>query len=325
MAGIKPAAMIETSNRTTFWKTATLLPRLLGVPLHLNTSVKAIHGKNNVDAVEVSDASGNNNLIDCDGVIFSGQFVSESSLIRASHLQLDLRSGGPLIDQYHRCSDPDYFACGNILHPVDTAGWCWAEGKKVAEFVFDELNNLIPKTYRHINIESTDNSIKYFTPQKIALASDDIEHNYPARQQPILQIRFNCNKKGRLTLSDDNKPLHKKSVKAMREKRQLLEVPGGGHLQHKSNLVAKFHRVIPNMAILAIDQGTTSTRALRVGKQGQTELTKVIKHQQYYPNPGWVEHDPEELISNIKLCIEASLDADESRNTIDPITAHWHR
>lgn len=60
------------------------------------------------------------------------------------------------------------------------------------------------------------------------------------------------------------------------------------------------------MTVLAIDQGTTSTRALRVDSRGQVEIACVLKHQQYYPNPGWVEQDPEELIANIKACIEAS-------------------
>jgi glycerol kinase len=60
------------------------------------------------------------------------------------------------------------------------------------------------------------------------------------------------------------------------------------------------------MTVLAIDQGTTSTRALSVDSTGQIEITCVLKHQQFYPNPGWVEHDPEELIANIKACIEAS-------------------
>lgn len=62
--------------------------------------------------------------------------------------------------------------------------------------------------------------------------------------------------------------------------------------------------------ILAIDQGTTSTRALRVAEDGQLEITRVIKHRQYYPQPGWVEHDPEELITNIETCIGASMGID---------------
>jgi glycerol kinase len=60
------------------------------------------------------------------------------------------------------------------------------------------------------------------------------------------------------------------------------------------------------MAILAIDQGTTSTRALCVHDDGRVEITHVVKHRQLYPQPGWVEHDAGELITSIEACIDAS-------------------
>jgi glycerol kinase len=59
------------------------------------------------------------------------------------------------------------------------------------------------------------------------------------------------------------------------------------------------------MTILAIDQGTTSTRALVIEDSGALRIVKSIEHQQFYPKPGWVEHDPEELIQNIRVCIES--------------------
>lgn len=58
------------------------------------------------------------------------------------------------------------------------------------------------------------------------------------------------------------------------------------------------------MAILAIDQGTTSTRALLVEKSGSRRIVITLEHRQFYPEPGWVEHDPEELLQNIQLCID---------------------
>ncbi len=63
------------------------------------------------------------------------------------------------------------------------------------------------------------------------------------------------------------------------------------------------------MAILAIDQGTTSTRALLVEDSGSRKIVKTLEHQQFYPEPGWVEHDPEELLQNIQLCIDSCNDA----------------
>ena len=59
------------------------------------------------------------------------------------------------------------------------------------------------------------------------------------------------------------------------------------------------------MTILAIDQGTTSTRALCVDAAGRAQITHVVKHRQYYPQPGWVEHDADELIASIEACIES--------------------
>lgn len=61
------------------------------------------------------------------------------------------------------------------------------------------------------------------------------------------------------------------------------------------------------MTTLAIDQGTTSTRALVLTDSGATSITKVIEHQQIYPQTNWVEHDPEELINNIQTCIDISV------------------
>jgi glycerol kinase len=63
------------------------------------------------------------------------------------------------------------------------------------------------------------------------------------------------------------------------------------------------------MSILAIDQGTTSTRALRIDDDGEASITQVARHRQYYPQPGWVELDPEELIARILSCVASCDDA----------------
>jgi glycerol kinase len=45
----------------------------------------------------------------------------------------------------------------------------------------------------------------------------------------------------------------------------------------------------------AIDQGTTSTRFLIFDRAGKIVASAQKEHQQIYPQPGWVEHDPEEI------------------------------
>ncbi len=63
------------------------------------------------------------------------------------------------------------------------------------------------------------------------------------------------------------------------------------------------------MRALAIDQGTTSTRAFVVDESG-IHPVHAVEHRQYYPQSGHVEHDPEELLSSIQACLDAAPDVD---------------
>lgn len=60
------------------------------------------------------------------------------------------------------------------------------------------------------------------------------------------------------------------------------------------------------MRIAAIDQGTTSTRVLVADSSGAADIAHSVRHRQHHPQPGWVEHSPEELLSNLNACIEAA-------------------
>jgi glycerol kinase len=50
--------------------------------------------------------------------------------------------------------------------------------------------------------------------------------------------------------------------------------------------------------VAAIDQGTTSTRCIVFDRQGQIVSVAQKEHKQIYPQPGWVEHDSEEIWRN---------------------------
>jgi glycerol kinase len=64
--------------------------------------------------------------------------------------------------------------------------------------------------------------------------------------------------------------------------------------------------------ILAIDQSTSATKAIAFGITGQLLDKSSIEHRQIYPQPGWVEHDAEEIWSN-------ALDAIRRVKCEDPI------
>ncbi len=58
--------------------------------------------------------------------------------------------------------------------------------------------------------------------------------------------------------------------------------------------------------ILALDQGTTSSRAILFGHDGSVAAIAQREFQQIFPNPGWVEHDPREIwASQIAVATEA--------------------
>ena len=55
--------------------------------------------------------------------------------------------------------------------------------------------------------------------------------------------------------------------------------------------------------ILAIDQGTTSTRAIVFDASGRPAASAQKELPQIFPKPGWVEHDPEQIWSaTVEVC-----------------------
>ena len=59
--------------------------------------------------------------------------------------------------------------------------------------------------------------------------------------------------------------------------------------------------------VLAIDQGTTSTRAIIFDRAGRIVAHGQRDHAQHYPAPGWVEHDPMEIWTNVREVIGLAL------------------
>ena len=225
--GIRPVAMIEQAYRVTARWPVGLFARLTGVPLHLDTRLVAIVGDKQVSGVEIEtcamrgqgeDKAGERRFIDCDGVILTGQFTPEASLARCGHLAIDAGSGGPVVDQYGRCSDPVYFAAGNVLRPVETAGWSWNEGRQVAGFVAADLAGKLPAPDEGFHIICDDPVIKFAMPQKIALP-------FKAPSMEQIQLRFNDSVKGQLVaVNDKGDIVWKRALNSHRERRVLVPV-----------------------------------------------------------------------------------------------------
>lgn len=71
--------------------------------------------------------------------------------------------------------------------------------------------------------------------------------------------------------------------------------------------------------ILALDQGTTSSRAIIFDRRGNVVGISQQSYPQYYPHPGWVEHDPIEIWSTQLQVAKAVLE--ENNITAEQIAA----
>ncbi|UDM08813.1 glycerol kinase GlpK [Halomonas sp. NyZ770] len=72
--------------------------------------------------------------------------------------------------------------------------------------------------------------------------------------------------------------------------------------------------------ILAIDQGTTSSRAILFDRQGQVAAVAQQEFPQHFPQDGWIEHDPEDIWDSVvATCREVLAKAQVSAEQIDGV------
>jgi thioredoxin reductase len=217
--GARPAGMAEPGPRPTARWPAALLPRLLGIPLWTDTDITAIEGDTRVTAAILRNATGEWR-VPCDGIVVTGRFRPETALLVPSHLARDPRSGGPVIDAHGRCSDPAYFAAGNLLRAVETAGWCWAEGRATAVAIARALAGDLPAPAPAIAL--TGAALKYVVPQRPA----------PGGAHDRLQLRLTRPAHGRLRLLVDGAETASLVLSSGPERRITLPLPPpGAHVE----------------------------------------------------------------------------------------------
>ena len=215
-AGIRPVAMIEAGPSATARWPSALFPRILGINLMTSTQLVEIKGEGVVSHVIVAERDGQERSINCDGVILTGQFTPESALARCGCLDVDPATAGPRVDQWGRCSDPMYFATGNLLRPVETAGRSWAEGQKTGEWVAQDLAGHLQKPANPLRVMVSDSRLKYAMPQVLC---DDGS----AGGMNEIQMRVTERVSGTLVARTKSGPVWSRALRSRPERR--IEVP----------------------------------------------------------------------------------------------------
>jgi hypothetical protein len=138
-AGIRPVALVEDEPGPRVGYPTAAFPHLLGLSVHYRTSIDDIIGTSRVEAVRLRHADGTLRTVECDGVLFTGRFVPESSLARLGGATIDPGTGGPATTGTGATSLAGVHAAGNVLGAVRTAGQCWSEGRATARAIHRSL------------------------------------------------------------------------------------------------------------------------------------------------------------------------------------------
>ncbi|NLB46038.1 MAG: glycerol kinase, partial [Clostridiaceae bacterium] len=66
--------------------------------------------------------------------------------------------------------------------------------------------------------------------------------------------------------------------------------------------------------LLSLDEGTTSCRAILFAEDSRIVSSTQQSFRQFYPQPGWVEHDPEEILKAQIAVVQDTI----AKSTVDP-------
>ncbi|MGY2905417.1 NAD(P)/FAD-dependent oxidoreductase [Bradyrhizobium sp. URHC0002] len=219
-AKIRPAAMIEAGERIVARRPGDWIARLvLGVPVLTRTSIVSIEGRERVTGVVINRAGRQESIV-CDGVIISGMFVPETGMLRASHIEIDSGTGGPSVNSDWRCSDPAYYAAGNVLRPVEHSGKAAGEGALAARSILKGLDGA-----------------KLSAPEIAVKAGNGLRYIYPQRLTPeggpvTLFGRVSQNCRGRLVVKSGANVYLRQDINMLPERRLTLNLPAS--VRHSS-------------------------------------------------------------------------------------------
>jgi thioredoxin reductase len=212
-AGARPVAVVESGPGSLARAPFRWLPQLLRVPVHHGAEIADIHGAGGiVEAVTLRGPDGSTQRIFCDGVLFTGRFTPEVGLARMSGIEIDPATGGPAVDTFGRTSLAGVYAAGNVLRGVETAGWCWAEGRSVARAVAADLAGRGAPAGPGIRLEAGE-GVRLVMPQRLA-AGD------PAF--PAIQLRLDRPVRGELRAECDGQKLWSRRLSSGPERRILV-------------------------------------------------------------------------------------------------------
>jgi len=203
-AGIKIAAMIEKEEKIkAFSILKGIANYILGTKVLASTELVRINTKEK-DVVSVTiSTNGKSRDIECDGVIFSGDFVPESSLLQKSFEDFNYTNYSLPVTQNFQTKDSRFFLAGNIIRGALAAFNCYFEGQKSAIAIDSSFKSNIPLSVAPI-VTNEDASFWYYP----SLIDTRLSGKY------LTKVRFSRHTKGELTVLKNNTEVLKIGIDA---------------------------------------------------------------------------------------------------------------
>jgi len=106
------------------------------IPLKLHHTITQIHGRQRVEGVTVSEVDknlkpipGSEEYVPCDTVMLSVGLIPENELSKGAGVNIDKKTGGPVVDFNRQTSVPGIFACGNVVRVHELVDFVSEEGE----------------------------------------------------------------------------------------------------------------------------------------------------------------------------------------------------
>ena len=141
-AGVRVLNMVTELPHHQLYLPVFLPAKFLYADLLARTSILThkcvtnIYGRQRVEGIEITDLdSGKTEVIECDTVVFTGEWIPENELARRAHVSTRQPALGPQVDARFRTSQVGIFAAGNLLRGVETADRAALEGRSAARSI----------------------------------------------------------------------------------------------------------------------------------------------------------------------------------------------
>jgi thioredoxin reductase len=150
-----------------------------GIPLFLNHTITCITGKERIEQVTIQQVDdqrkpipGTEKQISCDTLLLSLGLIPENELAMSVGIEIDGRTGGPVVNQRFETTQPGVFACGNSLQVYDTVDMLAIDAQRAGGYaaisgVQTQDTTTIRKTKPHaVNIIARA-SVRSIVPQQV--------------------------------------------------------------------------------------------------------------------------------------------------------------